>query len=128
MHGYPSPSKLDQYRKLKEKALQGKLGAESDAGCMYAHGGRNCGVGALFSQAQIMDIKARDLNNVPVSYLARDIGKKNLEAVTGFTLKELENLQCLHDSSAAKLRANPETTHMVQWLGEKIAQEEAKAT
>lgn len=127
MHGYPSPSKLDQYRKLREKALQGKLGAESDTGCVYSRGTRNCGVGALFSQAQIKDIKARSLNNVPVSTLADEIGKKNLEAVTGFTLMELTKLQRFHDSSAALLRRNPETTYMVEWLSQQIAKEEAKA-
>ena len=126
MHGYNSPSKLDQYRKLKRKALAGKLGARSQQGCVYAHGGRNCAIGALFTQAQIKDIKECGLNHFSIQCVSETIGRKNLEAVTGFTLKELTVMQHLHDASASLLITSPQTTYFVDWLNRQIAKEGAK--
>jgi putative SOS response-associated peptidase YedK len=128
MHGYPSPSKLDQYRKLKEKALKGKLGAESTHGCKYEAEGRNCAVGALFTTAQLNDIEERGMNAYGVGGLACYVGKKNLEAVTGFTLRELAEMQCMHDRAPNQLQTAPESSWFVAWLDRQIAQEEANAT
>lgn len=104
MHGYPSPKPAEQYRKLQELALKGKLGASSsDGSCVYEFKGSFCAVGALFNKAQHKDLKARDLNAKGISFVAHQIGKKNLEAVTGLSLNELVKLQGLHDENAWRL-------------------------
>lgn len=56
-----------------------------------------CGVGILFNDAQIEDIKKRRLNGASVQVLAMTIGRRNIEAVTGMSVDDLRVLQSKHD-------------------------------
>jgi hypothetical protein len=100
MHGFDSPDRLSQYKKLLSRLGQGLLGATKDGEPVYRSGRKTCGVGALFTPAQLRDIQLRGLNDVPIPMLVCSIGDKNLEAVTGFTIQELRNLQAAHDEAA----------------------------
>lgn len=98
------PNKLDQYKRLLEATLDGKLGAMHKSRCVYSHGKRRCAVGFLFTEAQIADIKARGLNlDTTVHLLAWYIGENNIVEVTGLSLVELANLQAAHDESPERL-------------------------
>lgn len=84
--------------RLKQLFAERKLGARLNSTCMYANGEKRCAVGAMFNDAQLADLKKRGLNsNTPIDKLAREIGKKNIEYVTGFSLNTLRRLQDLHD-------------------------------
>lgn len=72
----------------------------------YTNGsGNHCAVGTLFSKEQIQDIISRRLNGADIEELAftvsgtdkTRIGKKNIEAVTGLTLRELTIIQRAND-------------------------------
>lgn len=115
MHGIDSPSRLSQYQKLLRRFNKGLLGAMDDSGdCIYKSGKQTCGVGALFNAAQLKDIQKRDLNNTRIGSVATYIGQKNIEAVTGFTIEELEQLQTMHDAAYNEFK---------KWLEMKILEE-----
>ena len=66
--------------------------------CAYVYpSGNNCAVGSLFSKEQLKDIERLELNEMSIDYVADKIGEKNIEAVTGMTMFELESLQKTHD-------------------------------
>lgn len=74
-----------------------------------------CGVGGLFSPAQIADIKRRQLNSAtPVGTLFRVIGSDNIVAATGLGKRALVGLQTVHDElvrqARRKLMTQPQTT------------------
>jgi hypothetical protein len=81
----------------------GQLGAFRDGSCMYedirASNGerRYCSVGVLFTDAQRRDIRFRGLNQEDVGSLAEAIGQDNIEAVTGLTVEDLQDMQTVHD-------------------------------
>jgi hypothetical protein len=115
MHGIDSPSRLSQYQKLLRRFNKGLLGAMDDSGdCIYKSGKQTCGVGALFNAAQLKDIQKRDLNNTRIGSVATYIGQKNIEAVTGFTIEELELMQTMHDAAYNGFK---------KWLEMKILEE-----
>jgi hypothetical protein len=121
MHGIDSPSKLSQYKKLLRRFNKGLLGAMNDDGdCIYKSGKQTCVVGALFNAAQLKDIQKRDLNNDRIGLVASDIGQKNIEAVTGFTIEELEQMQTMHDAAYSWSDTSNE---FKQWLEMKILEE-----
>lgn len=75
--------------------------------CMYAFrtGGKtvHCGVGALFTPAQIADLKKRDLNaDTGIDRLADEIGVDNVVAATGLPMTSLRTLQNTHDELSGK--------------------------
>lgn len=103
-----TPSKLDQYKKLLKMAEAGKLGAFDEYEvCMYRYGDKRCAVGALFNNAQLDDIQKRRLNTMSIRVVASDIGRRNIETVTGFTLDELETIQDQHDRCSGRTGLNP---------------------
>ncbi len=72
--------------------------------CVYSKGKRTCIVGSIFSPAQLAYIKRRRLmNEYGVYELAEHIGKKNIESVSGMSLRSLNTLQRHHDASDIKM-------------------------
>jgi hypothetical protein len=124
MHGFPSPDKLSQLRKLKDLYQKDRLGAFTAVSCVYQNGQKTCAVGALFNKAQLKDIRARGLNSAPIEHLVQAIGKKNIEAVTGFSIRELDKMQDEHDISFGAFGRN---RNFIDWLNQRIEMEEANA-
>ena len=109
-----------------------KLGAMNPVtgACAYESEGRNCVVGCLFSNAQIVYLKThRNFNASPtdpvpflndwgVQCLAKDgnIGVKNLEYVTGFGLDELTTLQLMHDREWKTIQTGCMNTELHRYL------------
>lgn len=117
---FKTPNKLDQYKKLLKMAEAGELGAFDEYEvCMYRYGGKRCAVGALFNKAQLDDIQKRDLNAVSIRAVASDIGHRNIETVTGFTLDELDMIQREHDRCSGRTGLNP-FIEFVEWEIDKL--------
>ena len=123
MHGFDSPDRLSQYKKLLSRLDQGLLGATTGGEPVYRSGRKTCGVGALFTPAQLRDIQLRGLNDAPIPMLALCIGDKNIEAVTGFTIQELRNLQANHDEAVVFSNDNDDFR---SWLELRIQEESSK--
>lgn len=73
-----------------------------------------CGVGCLFTAAQRKDLQERHINSDTIRSVSREIGVRNLTAVTGLTLDELEDLQEAHDGGT--------TSSFTMYLNSKIQQ------
>lgn len=106
INGVQCRTREESLRHIIKQAKLKKIGPkrETEHGeCNYVYpSGNNCAVGSLFSENQLKDIKARDFNEMSINYLAlREVGKRNVEAVTGMKLKELELLQKIHDDTSA---------------------------
>ncbi len=105
INGVECRTREESLRHIIKRAKLKKIGPKTEreaAGstCEYRYAsGNNCAVGSLFSKAQLMDIDARGENESAILYVADNIGRKNIEAVTGMSLKELESLQDIHDSA-----------------------------
>lgn len=70
-----------------------------------------CGVGCLFSPAQLDDIKRRKLNSgTTVKGLIRIIGRDNIVATTGLGPRSLDALQVAHDGLVREARRNKALT------------------
>lgn len=119
---FKPPKKIDQYKKIRKMALSGKLGAfDGDSGsCMYRKGDRRCGVGALFNDAQLDSINEFGLNPTTIDIVAEFIGADNIELVTGFTIKELIEIQAQHDTVILNSYLEPDFTPLIEFLDEKI--------
>lgn len=126
------PKKIDQYRKIREMALAGKLGAAEQAegecvsGCVYRNGDLRCGVGALFNDAQLDNIEELGLNTCGIDVVADNIGYDNIETVTGFTIKELIEIQGQHDAIILNGYLKPDFSPLIRFLHKKI--KELKST
>ena len=105
------------YKHILAELDAGRLGAAGEHGCVYESGKKHCAVGCLFSPDQLKDIKRRRLNaEFGVRELAREIGKENIEAVTGLELYELRLLQEKHDCEYLDIRNEPLETVFRKWL------------
>ena len=95
---------VQSLNRVREMFLAGRLGAADTDSCVYHQVGgekrveRFCAVGCLFTAEQLADIKKHGMNSgVGIQELAEQFGKRNLEAVTGLKIGDLENLQSSHD-------------------------------
>ena len=122
-------TRLQAYKHVLAMFKAKRLGAYSskDRSCAYRLDERRCAVGCFFTEAQLDDITERRLNiKAGVSQLAAIIGQKNIEHVTGLTLKELIDLQSYHDSEAANdwnksgIRDGLKTSRFYKFVTEKI--------
>lgn len=101
INGVKCRTRTESLKHIIKQAEAGKIGPienDSQRLCLYQYeSGNNCAVGALFSKAQLKDLKAKCLGEMSIDYVSETIGKKNIEAVTGMSLKELQDLQSTHD-------------------------------
>lgn len=96
----PTPqTKLAALEKVLEGIKSGTVNPSVMGACIYHDDVTylRCGVGILFNDAQIEDIKRRKLNGASVSVLATTIGRRNIETVTGMSVDDLRTLQSKHD-------------------------------
>jgi len=97
-------TRLAAYKKIMTAIKAGVVRpSKMQSGCKYRKGARRCGVGALFSDAQLQDLQARGLNHRVIRNVAEVIGVKNIEYVTGMSLAELHAVQNKHDRCSAWL-------------------------
>lgn len=111
---------------ILSELVGGRLGAADKwEGCQYEAKVdgvvKHCGVGCLFTPAQIRSIKMRGLNGQSIDGVEEKIGTKNLEAVTGLCMPELEEIQSMHDGSWETIRVEPKTTSLFKYLTKEIA-------
>ena len=107
INGVTCRTRKESLKHIIKQAKAGKIGPKDGdkigfENCSYVYpSGNNCGVGCLFSAKQLKDIKARGCNGMAINYLAGsyNVGKKNIEAVTGMAVKELKHIQHIHDSA-----------------------------
>jgi hypothetical protein len=95
----PQRTPLQAYQHVLKALDAGTVSPElmSDH-CVYTQGKKlNCGVGSLFTRAQLKDIKARGLNSQIIRAVGCAIGEHNLLEVTGLDMQQLEDLQEAHD-------------------------------
>jgi hypothetical protein len=103
INGVKCRTRVESLSHIIERAKKNKIGIEhgkgDDDSCQYLFkSGNNCGVGSLFDKNQLKWLKKQGLNDSSISYVAQGfVGKKNIETVTGMTLKELVHIQALHD-------------------------------
>ena len=99
------PTKLAAYKKVLSGIKSGIVDPEKMYFCQYREPatGLQCGVGILFNDAQLNDILERGLNEWSIRQLANVIGVKNIETVTGLSLKELDDLQTHHDTCCSNV-------------------------
>ena len=117
-------TRLQALKHILASLKAGKLGAVNDpewGSCAYevvTNGVvRNCGVGCLFSPAQIRSLKVRHMNSDDIRSVSKIIGVDNIEAVTGLELDELETLQMHHDDEHTKIREGDVTkTNLYKYL------------
>lgn len=101
----PTPqTKLAALEKVLEGIKSGTVNPSVMGTCRYHDDVTylRCGVGILFNDAQIKDIKRRKLNGASVTVLEWTIGRRNIEEVTGMPMDDLRNLQARHDISSTK--------------------------
>ena len=89
---------------IAQQAKLKKIGPKNEhehGFCEYRYAsGNNCAVGALFSKAQLDQIDAWGCTSTSINQLALvNIGKRNVETITGMKLKELEIIQKIHDDT-----------------------------
>lgn len=105
INGVQCRTKIESLQHIINEAKKGKIGPNPEKddpvhSCFYAYpSGNHCAVGCLFSEAQLKVIDQEDENESNVEALASTFGKKNIEAVTGMTIEELEALQKIHDGA-----------------------------
>lgn len=106
MTTFTKPTRQESLLKIRQAAIDGKLGAADNKGfCVYEHQNRFCGVGCLFSPEQIKDIRKRDTNALSITLLSNEIGRRNIEFVTGLTMSELRFIQNQHDINSDSLKS-----------------------
>jgi hypothetical protein len=105
INGVECRTREESLRHIIKRAKLKKIGPKTEAEaagayCCYLYeSGNNCAVGSLFSPKQLEEIDAKAFNELSIGYLATEVGKRNIEEVTGMTLKELELLQKIHDDT-----------------------------
>lgn len=92
------------YKHVLAEFNASRLGAMKDGSCVYEYRAKGyppirCGVGCLFSPAQISEIKKAKMNGRGINRLAEEFGQENIEAATGLTMSELFDLQRRHDDA-----------------------------
>ena len=102
INGVTCRTREESLKHIIKQAKAGKIGPKgsewSSGSCHYKYlSGNHCAVGCLFSANQLKDIERRDFNSTSIAMVAQEIGQKNIEAVTGMTVRELVKLQRLHD-------------------------------
>lgn len=108
INGVQCRTKVESLQHIIIQAKKGKIGPKLEKGdkpnCNYQYpSGNNCAVGCLFSEAQLKLIMEENeyqetMNEEHIASLAKTFGAKNIEAVTGMKLHELETIQKAHDS------------------------------
>ena len=105
INGVECRTREESLRHIARQAKLKKIGPKRETehgNCQYLYeSGNNCAVGSLFSPKQLEEIDAKAFNELSIGYLASEVGKKNIETVTGMKLKELELLQKIHDDTLA---------------------------
>jgi hypothetical protein len=102
----PQRTPLQAYQDVLQAVIDGRVNPARMAGaCQYrleADGKPtiNCGVGSLFSEAQLDNIVEIGMNHHEVCDLAAEIGLANVYEVTGLSIDQLAELQEEHDSAA----------------------------
>lgn len=91
--------------------------------CVYEAPGdqRHCAVGALFSPAQLADLKTRGINSSGITEVISVIGKNNIETVTGMKSAELVKLQSLHDINWPEVKLGKPGTALHSYLTAQLA-------
>ena len=104
INGVKCRTREESLKHIIKRAKANKIGPNvtdcnaSFDNCQYQYpSGNNCAVGSLFSKAQLKNIQERNLNSMSIGYATTAIGLKNIQTVTGMTLKELQKLQTIHD-------------------------------
>lgn len=80
----------------------------------------HCGVGCLFTPAQIRSIKTRGLNGQGIDAVSDVIGTKNLETVTGLHMGELEIIQSIHDDEWMTILDSPKKSVLYSFLTKEL--------
>jgi len=119
-------TRLQNLKHILKQYTKGNLGANVAGACYYEHNGKNCGVGCMFSAAQIRDLKARGLNGMSIEYVTAEIGEKNIEAVTGMSLDELGTMQAHHDTATARIGTGHPDTDFYRYVTRLLDAEQAK--
>lgn len=115
---------IQSYKKVLKELDCGRLGAHNGEQCVYERKTgdvvRHCGVGALFNEAQIADLKSRRLNTKAIEDVIDVIGIRNLTAVTGLDADELDELQSEHDMNEYFVRTDPLNCDFRRFIVQKI--------
>lgn len=102
----PQRTPLQAYKDVLQAVKDGRVNPYQMGGmCQYRLevDGKptiSCGVGSLFSEAQLDNIVEIGMNHHEITDLAGEIGDKNLLEVTGLEIDELVELQEEHDSAS----------------------------
>lgn len=102
INGVTCRTRKESLMHIMDQARKGKIGPtekDDQYDCSYRYpSGNCCAVGSLFSKQQLKDIKDRNLNDTKVFLLASRVGESNITTVTGMTVRELDNIQRIHDT------------------------------
>ncbi len=128
INGIKCRTREESLRHIMRQAKANKIGPEpTDAtrfdNCLYQYpSGNNCGVGCLFDAKQIKDIKAKQMNGMSIKYLSATalIGKKNLEAVTGMAINELDRIQSIHDRALERYDAQTARENLIAYCEKEL--------
>ena len=81
----------------------------------------------MFSKTQLLNLEARGENESSIACVAAGIGRKNIETVTGMSVKELAKLQEMHDSEVSDHGAQPARNALIAYCEAELAKLKKKA-
>lgn len=133
INGVKCRTREESLKHMLRQAKAGKIGPSpsdtEDYFCLYRYSsGNNCAVGSLFSHAQLTDIDRLGFNESSVAMLATlsDIGKRNLETVTGMKVKELHIIQKIHDDTLQNHGVQQARDGVIAYCKKELASSKAK--